>query len=53
MDKHWLEVMKLAEKYGFIIFAYGGVVTLATHAVQKEHFGEEKYKQIQEMNGRV
>lgn len=52
MDKHWKEVMNLASKYGFIIQAYGGVATLATHEVQKEKFGQEKYKRIQEMNGR-
>lgn len=52
MDKHWKEVMDLAEKYGFIIQAYGGVATLATHEVQKEKFGQEKYKRIQEMNER-
>ena len=52
MDKHWKEVMDLARKYGFIIQAYGGVATLATHEVQKEEFSEEKYKRIQEMNGR-
>ncbi len=30
-DKHWNEVMKLAEKYGFIIQAYAGTATLCTH----------------------
>lgn len=52
MDKYWEEVMTLATKYGFVIQAYGGTATLATHSVQKEHFGEERYKRIQKMNGR-
>jgi hypothetical protein len=34
MDIHWSEVMKLAEKYGFIIQAYGGTAILATHENQ-------------------
>ena len=51
MDKYWEEVMELAKKYGFIIQAYGGTATLATHDVQKKHFGEEEYLRIQEMNG--
>jgi len=51
-DKHWSEVLKLAEKHGFIIQAYGGTVTLATHEVQLNELGKEKYEQIQEMNKR-
>jgi cysteine synthase len=51
-DEHWEEVLKLAEKHGFIVQASGGVAMLATHAVQKEQFGEEGYCQIQKMNGR-
>ena len=31
LDSHWTEVMKLAEKYGFIMQSYGGVATLATN----------------------
>lgn len=46
-DKHWNEVMELARKHGFIVQAYGGVATLATHAVQKENFSEEKYQIMQ------
>lgn len=42
-DSHWNEVMKLAEKYGFIIGAYGGTASLATHKNQLEVFGEEDY----------
>lgn len=41
MDKHWQEVMDLAQKYGFIVQAYGGTATLATHKVQLEELGEE------------
>jgi len=51
-DAHWQEVLKLAEKHGFIVRAHGGVAVLATHAAQKEQFGEEGYRQIQKMNGR-
>lgn len=50
MDKHWIEVMNLAEKYGFIIQSYGGVAVLATHDVQKKELGEGKYRQIQKAN---
>ncbi len=50
MDEHWEEVMGLARKHGFIIQAFGGVATLATHKVQKESFSEQKYERIQEMN---
>ena len=52
MDEHWQEVMDLAQKYGFILQAYGGTAILATHENQKERFGEEEYKRIQKMNGR-
>ncbi len=51
-DKHWKEVMDMAKQYGFIVQAYGGTATLATHKNQKELLGEEKYKDIQRMNGR-
>jgi hypothetical protein len=43
--------MSLAQKYGFIVQAYGGAAILATHANQKEHYGEEEYLRIQRMNG--
>lgn len=49
-DKHWQEVMDIAEKHGFIIQAYGGVATLATHEVQLKELGKDKYKEIQNMN---
>lgn len=51
-DKHWREVMELAKKHGFIVQAYGGTALLATHESQKNELGEERYKQIQEMNNR-
>ncbi|MGM9543777.1 MAG: hypothetical protein ACI3T9_02210 [Romboutsia timonensis] len=47
-DSHWKEVMDLVVKYGFLTGAYGGTATLATHKVQLEHFGKEKYLQRQE-----
>lgn len=50
-DGHWTEVMKLAEKYGFILQAYGGVATLATHREQMDELGLVKYLSIQKMNG--
>lgn len=43
LDSHWKEVMGLAERYGFIVQAYGGTATLATHKVQLEAAGEERY----------
>ncbi len=51
MDDHWIDVMELAEKYGFIVQAFGGTAILATHVNQKEHYGEEEYKKIQKTNG--
>jgi hypothetical protein len=51
MDKHWNEVMELAKKYGFIVQAYGGTATLATHENQKSQLGEKRYEEIQKMNG--
>jgi cysteine synthase len=53
MDQHWTEVLKLAEEYGFIVGASGGVAVLATHEVQKEQYGEDGYRRIQKMNGRT
>ena len=48
LDSHWKEVMELAEKYGFITQAYGGVAELATHKNQIDSFGEQAYIQRQE-----
>ena len=50
-DQHWSEIMELAEKYGFILQAYGGSATLATHRAQLEQLGEIEYLRIQQMNG--
>ena len=50
-DEHWKEVMVLAEKYGFILQAYGGTALLATHRNQLESYGEPEYLRIQQMNG--
>lgn len=43
LDSHWGELGKLAEKYGFIVNAYAGIMVLATHENQINDFGEEKY----------
>ena len=43
LDNHWKEIGKLAEKYGFILFAHGGVMVLSTHENQIKELGEEKY----------
>lgn len=48
LDGHWKEVMDLAEKYGFITQAYGGVAVLSTHKNQLDSFGEQTYIQRQE-----
>lgn len=50
-DQHWTEVMELAEKYGFILRAYGGTATLATHQNQLKELGEPEYLRIQQMDG--
>lgn len=43
MDSHWEEVMVLAQKYGFIEYAYGGTAILLTHKNQLNEAGAEKY----------
>lgn len=43
LDGHWDEVMDMAVKYGYIVQAYGGTATLATHKNQLEAFQEEDY----------
>lgn len=43
LDSHWEKIGKLAEKYGFILFAHGGVMVLSTHENQIKDFGKEKY----------
>lgn len=44
MDKHWKEVMDLAEEYGFIIQAYGGVVFLQRMKYKKKSLVKENTK---------
>ena len=39
LDQGWQGVMKLAESYGFISSAYGGVAMLAIHQAVIEQFG--------------
>lgn len=51
-DCHWTEVMKLAEKYGFITMAAGGTAVLLTNSVQLKEYGMKEYTRIQRMNGR-
>ena len=43
MDLHWKEVMDLAQKYGFVGYAYGGMAILLTHKNQLKEDGAEKY----------
>jgi len=51
-DNHWCDdVMKIAEKYGFIIQSGGGVSMLMTHENQIKYYGEAEYLRIQQMNG--
>ena len=50
-DRHWQQVMELAERYGFILNAAGGTAMLATHKNQLEQLGEKEYLRIQQMNG--
>lgn len=49
-DSHWMDVMELARKNGFIRFAAGGVALLETHENQLKEDGEEKY--IREQKGK-
>lgn len=50
-DRHWQEVMNLAEQFGFIVQAYGGTALLVTHRVQLEQYGEAGYLRIQQTAG--
>ena len=51
-DQHWqYEVMELAQKYGFVYYAFGGVALLMTHQEQIEAYGEPEYLRVQQMNG--
>ena len=41
LDGHWQEVMKLAERYGFIVDSFGGVATLCVHREYVDQCGVE------------
>ena len=49
-DKKWDEVMEVAKTNGFIVQAFGGTATLITNKNQIEHYGYEKYQEIQKTN---
>lgn len=53
LDGHWNEVMELAVKYGFIVQAYGGTATLATHKNQLEAYRAENYIERQREMHRI
>ena len=36
LDSHWEEVMRLAEKYGFISYSYGGAAVITTNKTYLE-----------------
>lgn len=42
LDDHWGEVMDVAERYGFILQAYGGTATIATHGAVIEQLGYDE-----------
>lgn len=50
LDRHWGEVMKLAERYGFIAQAYGGTAMLSTHSAMLDAFGTKEVAKIMRMN---
>lgn len=39
LDDQWNEFMRAGEKFSFIVSAYGGVATVATHAAMREQQG--------------
>lgn len=41
LDGRWHEVMRLAERYGFIIDSFGGVATLCVHREYVDQCGVE------------
>ena len=47
---NWDKVMKLAEQYGFITMAAGGVAILMSHEMQK---AQGIYKKTQKINSRT
>jgi len=48
-DQHWTEVLKLAEKYGFIRQAFGGTAILITH----QNIDEEAHQMQVNQEGNV
>lgn len=46
----WNEVMDLAQKYEFIVMAYGGVAILATPENKKSVYRERELAKLQEVN---
>lgn len=42
MDSHWEEVMRLAERYGFITQAYGGAAIVTTNRAYLETNGPQE-----------
>jgi len=49
----WNEVMKLAEKYGFIFYAHGGVTLLLSHEEQKKQDVFEALAKIDELRDEI
>ena len=50
LDSHWTEVMRLAERYGFIMQSFGGVSTLATNAEYLKANGPKELARRLRMN---
>ena len=50
LDGHWTEVMKLAERYGFISQAYGGVAVITTNGAYLEANGPKELANRLRMN---
>ena len=50
MDSHWDEVMRLAERYGFISQAYGGAAIVTTNHAYLEANGPKRLARRLRMN---
>ena len=50
LDIHWNEVMKLAERYGFISQAYGGAARISTNGAFLEANGPKRLATRLRMN---
>ena len=50
LDSHWTEVMKLAERYGFISQAYGGVAVITTNDAYLDANGPKELANRLRMN---